>query len=266
MRIALGIEYDGSRYIGWQRQKSGLGVQECIEEAVALVANEPVEALCAGRTDAGVHAIGQVAHFDTQAKRTERGWVLGINSNLPDDINVCYAKVVDEDFHARFSALSRTYQYLILNRLVRSSLYRKRAWWIYESLDVARMKKATTCLLGKHDFSAFRAAGCQASTPVRTIRQLEVERTGEWLRISVNANAFLQHMVRNITGTLVEIGRGQKDPEWMRTVLDGRDRKVAGVAAPPHGLTLVGVEYTNAYDLPPRIADTPLIKVYDSPL
>ncbi|MDG2375100.1 MAG: tRNA pseudouridine(38-40) synthase TruA [Woeseiaceae bacterium] len=266
MRIALGIEYDGSRYVGWQRQKLGLGVQECIEEAVTLVANEPVETICAGRTDAGVHANGQVTHFDTQAERTERGWVLGINSNLPDDINVCYAKVVDDNFHARFSALSRTYHYLILNRLVRSSLYRDRAWWIHEYLDVARMKEATACLLGEHDFSAFRAAGCQASTPVRTIRQLEVECIGEWLRISVNANAFLQHMVRNITGTLVEIGRGQQEPERMRAVLDGRDRKAAGVAAPPHGLTFVGVEYPDVYDLPSRIADTPLIKVYDSPL
>jgi tRNA pseudouridine38-40 synthase len=266
MRIALGIEYDGSGYVGWQRQKSGLGVQECIEEAVALVANEPTEVLCAGRTDAGVHAIGQVAHFDTQAERTERGWVLGINSNLPDDINVCYARVVDDDFHARFSALSRTYHYLILNRLVRSSLYRNRAWWIHESLDVVRMQEAAPCLLGEHDFSAFRAAGCHAATAVRTIFQLDIERTSEWLRISVNANAFLQHMVRNITGTLVEIGRGEQTPEWMQTVLAGRDRKAAGVAAPPHGLTFVGVEYPDTYDLPSRIADTPLIKVYDSTL
>lgn len=266
MRIAIGIEYDGGNYVGWQRQKSGTGVQRCVEEAIATVADEPVETVCAGRTDAGVHATGQVAHFDTGAERSERGWILGINSNLPDDINVTFAKEVDDEFHARFSASSRTYYYLILNRLIRSSLCRKRAWWVYDPLDHSLMNEAAGYLQGEHDFSAFRAAGCQASTPVRTIKHLQVDRNDDWIRISVTANAFLQHMVRNIAGTLVAIGRGDEKPAWAQTVLESRDRKVAGIAAPPHGLTFVNVEYPESFGVPSRNADTSPIKVYDSPL
>jgi len=266
MRIALGIEYDGGNYVGWQRQKSGTGVQQRIEEALAVVANEAVAAVCAGRTDAGVHATGQVAHFDTHASRSERGWILGINSSLPDDVNVTFAREVADEFHARFSARSRTYHYLILNRLVRSSLARNRAWWIYEALDDSLMSEAATRLLGEHDFSAFRAAGCQAPTAVRTIEQLNVSRSGDWIRLSVTANAFLQHMVRNITGTLVAIGRGDKAPDWAAAVLESRDRNEAGAAAPPHGLTFVSVDYPEAYGVPARNADTLPINVYDSPL
>ena len=266
MRIAIGIEYDGGNYVGWQRQKSGTGVQERLEKAIAVVANESVETVCAGRTDAGVHATGQVAHFDTQATRSERGWVLGINSNLPDDISVTFAREVGDDFHARFSAVSRTYHYLVLNRLVRSSLQRNRAWWVHERLDDALMREAAMHLVGEHDFSTFRAAGCQAATPVRTIKALEVTRFDDWIMIAVTANAFLQHMVRNLTGTLVAIGRGDEQPGWARQVLESRDRKAAGIAAPPHGLFLVEVAYPSSFQMPPRNADTPLIKVYDSPL
>lgn len=266
MRIAIGIEYDGGNYVGWQRQRSGIGVQDRLEKAIAVVANEPVELVCAGRTDAGVHATGQVAHFNTGAARPERGWILGINSNLPDDINVTFAKEVDDEFHARFSALSRTYHYLILNRLVRSSLHRNRAWWVYEALDDALMSEAATYLLGEHDFSTFRAAGCQAATPVRTIEALEITRFDDWILIAVTANAFLQHMVRNLAGTLVAIGRGDEQPGWAGEVLEGKDRKAAGIAAPPHGLFLVGVSYPAAFQMPSRNADTPLINVYDSPL
>jgi len=266
MRIAIGIEYDGGNYVGWQRQRSGVGVQDCIEKAIAVVADEPVETICAGRTDTGVHATGQVAHFDTTAERSERSWILGINSNLPDDINVTFAKNVSGDFHARFSAELRTYHYLILNRVIRSSLHRNRAWWVYEALDEQSMLAAAQHLLGKHDFSAFRAAGCQAPTPVRTISVLDVARCDDWIEVTVSANAFLQHMVRNIIGTLTKVGRGDKRPDWARSVLENRNRQEAGIAAPPHGLTFVGVDYPESLGLPRRIADTPLIKVYDSAL
>jgi tRNA pseudouridine38-40 synthase len=265
-RIALGIEYDGSAYVGWQRQKTGTGIQQCVEAAIAAVADEPVEAICAGRTDAGVHATGQVAHFDTRAERSMRGWLLGINSNLADDINVTFATHVDDEFHARFSATSRTYHYLILNRLVRSSLYRRRAWWIHEPLDAALMSVAARHLLGEHDFSAFRAAGCQASTANREITDLTVTRKDCWLLVSVTANAFLQHMVRNITGTLAAVGRGEEEADWVKDVLASRDRTAAGVAAPAHGLTFVNVRYPDAAGVPPANADTPVINVYDSAL
>lgn len=265
-RIAIGIEYDGTGYVGWQRQESGIGVQQRVEESIAAVANHPVEAVCAGRTDAGVHAAGQVAHFDSDAERTMRGWLLGINSNLPDDINVTYATTVDDGFHARFTAVSRTYCYLILNRLVRSGLHRHRAWWVHDPLDADRMNRAAQHLVGKHDFSAFRAAGCQASTPVREIMGIEVMRKDCWLMISVTANAFLQHMVRNITGTLVAIGRGDEREDWARAVLDSCDRTAAGIAAPAHGLTLLNVRYPEATGVPPANADTPVLNVYDSPL
>lgn len=250
MRLALGIEYDGTSYVGWQRQKSGIGVQQPIEEAIASVANEPVEAVCAGRTDAGVHAVGQVAHFDTTAERSTRGWLLGINSNLPPDVNATWASVVEDDFHARFSAESRTYCYLILNRLVRSSLFRHRAWWIHEPLNEQSMQAGGEMLLGEHDFSAFRAAGCQASTPHRLLSKLIVARRDHWVSITVTANAFLQHMVRNITGALVAIGRGDQRPEWAGEVLASGDRTAGGMTAPAHGLTLVSVSYPDRFALP----------------
>ncbi len=192
--------------------------------------------------------------------------MLGINSNLPEDINVTFASSVSDTFHARFNAESRCYRYLILNRLVRSSLYRNRAWWIHEALDVDAMNAAATHLLGEHDFSAFRAAGCQASTPVREITALELTRRDNWLQLKVTANAFVQHMVRNITGTLVAVGRGEESAGWVKEVLLSRDRKAAGVAAPAHGLTLVHVRYPEAAGIPPANADTSVINVYDSAL
>lgn len=243
MRIALGIEYDGTAYNGWQRQRTGDGVQERVEKALSQVADEDIEIVCAGRTDAGVHATGQVVHFDTSSHRSTRGWLLGANSSLPDDIAVTRVSEVDESFHARFSALSRSYEYRILNRLVRSALQRKRAWWVYQALDAGRMHEAAQQLLGAHDFSAFRAAGCQASTANREITSIGVRREGDWLTLEVTANAFLQHMVRNITGTLARVGLGEESPEWVRDVLESRDRRRGGIAAPPHGLTLVHVSY-----------------------
>jgi tRNA pseudouridine38-40 synthase len=252
MRVALGIEYDGTAYNGWQRQKTGTGVQSLVEDAISKVANKPVEVICAGRTDTGVHATSQVVHFDTHAERKQRGWVLGINTSLPDDVCVHWATFVDEKFHARFSASSRTYRYLILNRFVRSALHRNRAWWVYEPLDDKAMQAAADHLLGAHDFSAFRAARCQASTPNREISRLQVSRSGDWLAVTVTANAFLQHMVRNITGVLVMIGRGDEEPFWAKSVLESRDRTKGGVAAPPHGLTLIDVVYPTEFKIPKK--------------
>lgn len=243
MRIALGVEYDGTAYNGWQRQQSGLGVQAVVEAALEHVANEPVEVVCAGRTDAGVHAEAQVLHFDSSARRTARNWVLGANSNLPADVNALWAGFVPGDFHARYSAKSRTYRYLILNRPTRSALWRDRAWWIHRPLDAARMHAAAQYLVGEHDFSGYRSAGCQASTPYREVFAIAVERYEEWLVVSIRANAFLQHMVRNIVGVLVAIGAGDEEPLWTKQVLDGRDRTRGGVAAPAQGLTLMAVEY-----------------------
>ncbi len=250
MRIALGIEYDGTSYNGWQRQASGLGVQQRLEEALSLVADEAVEVTCAGRTDTGVHASGQVVHFDAAAERSDRGWLLGANSNLPDDISVTWVRRVDDGFHARFSATGRSYRYLILNRLQRSALHRHRAWWVHQPLDETRMNEAALCLVGEHDFSAFRAAGCQAGSALREITQIGVSRDGDWVTLRVSANAFLMHMVRNISGTLAAIGQGEAPVEWVSEVLESGDRKAGGITAPPQGLTLVGVAYPPEFGIP----------------
>ncbi len=250
MRIALGIEYDGTAYNGWQRQRTGTGVQALLEKALAVVANEVFEVTCAGRTDTGVHASNQVVHFDSTAERTTHGWLLGINSNLPDDINATWVKRVDDKFHARFSATARHYRYRILNQLARSALYRHRAWWVHQPLDVKQMQLGAKFLLGEHDFSAFRAAGCQAHSPRRTISLLNVQREQDWITLNISADAFLQHMVRNIAGTLVAVGMGEQSPEWIREVLASRDRKQGGIAAPAHGLTLVGVTYPESFEIP----------------
>jgi len=250
MRIALGIEYDGTAYNGWQRQKTGLGVQQRLEESLLKVADHAVEVTCAGRTDTGVHATGQVVHFDTPSTREDRGWLLGANSNLPDDISVMWARHVDDEFHARFSATGRNYRYHILNRLERSAMHRHRAWWVYQPLDAERMHDAAQHLCGEHDFSAFRAAGCRANTPHRNITSISVTRDGDWITLEVSANAFLQHMVRNITGTLASVGIGEQPSQWVAEVLESRDRKRGGIAAPPHGLTLVSVDYPEAAGIP----------------
>ena len=250
MRIAIGIEYDGTAYNGWQRQSHGVGVQTVIENALSKIANESIETICAGRTDSGVHAIAQVVHFDSKVKRTMRNWLFGINSNLPDDVNACWAKIVDQNFHARFSAISRSYRYLILNKSVRSSLHRNRAWWIHRPLNEFDMQRAADHLLGEHDFSAFRAAGCRASTPIREISNIRINRDGDWIAIDVTANAFLQHMVRNIAGLLATIGQGEANSALVREVLESCDRKKGGVAAPAHGLTLMKIDYPDKFDLP----------------
>lgn len=228
-------------------------MQQRLEEALSLVANEKIDVVCAGRTDTGVHACGQVVHFDTESERADRGWLLGANSNLPDDISVTWAKVVDDAFHARFTATSRSYSYRILNRLERSALYRNRAWWVYQALDSDAMHEAAQSLLGWHDFSAFRAAGCQASTAVREIKAIAIQRGGDWITLTITANAFLQHMVRNIAGSLVAVGLGEQAISWVEEVLSRRDRKAGGIAAPPHGLTLVRVDYPASFNIPESV-------------
>ena len=250
MRIALGIEYDGTAYNGWQRQRTGEGVQERVEAALTLVADEAINVCCAGRTDTGVHASGQVVHFDTNSERSERGWLLGANTTLPDDIAVTWARPVSDDFHARFSATARSYRYVILNRQVRPAINRHRAWWVHQTLDAELMHQAAQKLLGRHDFSAFRAAGCQASTPIREITSIAVVRIGDRIVLEVAANAFLQHMVRTIIGTLVAIGGDDVAIDSLPAILASKDRKNAGVVAPSHGLTLVHVAYPDDFNIP----------------
>jgi len=250
-RIALGLEYDGTAFRGWQRQQAGVRtVQQALERILSRVADHPVQVHCAGRTDAGVHAGAQVVHFDTTAERRERSWVLGANANLPKDISVNWARPVSDDFHARFSARARRYRYRIINRPVRSALHRLHATWHHWPLDEARMQEAARCLLGEHDFTSFRAVGCQARSPVREITELSVRREGELVSLEIQANAFLHHMVRNIAGVLMAIGNGEQPVDWAARVLAQRDRSQGGVTAPAQGLCLTGVAYPAEFGLP----------------
>ena len=249
-RFALGLEYDGTAYAGWQFQAHARSVQGELERALAQVADHPIELVAAGRTDAGVHALEMVAHFDTDADRPLRAWVLGGNANSAADVTVLWAHPVPDDFHARHSARSRQYLYRILDRPVRSALERSRVCWVRNRLDVAGMDAAARTLRGHHDFSAFRAAECQSSTPIRNLTEANVERRDDFVEIVVRANAFLHHMVRNIAGSLILVGRGERPVEWIGEVLDGRDRRLAGPTAPPQGLYFVGAEYAPALGLP----------------
>ncbi len=249
-RIALGLEYDGAQFCGWQIQDGARSVQACVEQALSRVADHPVRVTCAGRTDAGVHAMGQVAHFDTGAARAPRAWVFGANTYLPHDVSVLWAQPVSDEFHARFSATARHYRYVILNRAVRPALGHTRASWCYRPLDVARMSQGAQYLIGEHDFSAYRAVACQAGHARRTVQRLQIARHGEFVVLEISANAFLHHMVRNIAGVLMEIGSGAREPVWAREVLDSRDRTVGGITAPPQGLTLTAVDYPERFGLP----------------
>jgi len=250
MRYALAIEYDGAGFYGWQRQSHALSVQESVEKAIGVVANHPVTVICAGRTDTGVHARGQVAHFDSPSNRTERQWVLGINSNLPDAVRVLWIRHVDDSFHARFGAYARTYQYKIMNRWVRPAIGFSHYGWCREPLDAERMHEAASVLRGRHDFGAFRAAGCSARHAVREVTDIGVSRKKEVIKIDITANAFLYHMVRNIVGSLIMVGTGEKSKQWFTDVLNGRDRMLAGVTVEPQGLYLMNVRYDPKYRLP----------------
>jgi len=249
-RIALGIEYDGSAYAGWQQQAHAHGVQAELERALAGVAGHEVSLTAAGRTDAGVHALMQVAHFDTTAERPEHAWALGGTAASADDVTVLWAREVPAQFHARHSAVSRTYVYRILNRRMRPALDRLRVCWVRRPLDAGLMHRAAQCLLGERDFSSFRAAECQSSTPMRRLIDIGVERHGDTLEITVRANAFLHHMVRNIAGSLLLVGSGDRPEAWLAEVLEARDRTRAGPTAPPQGLYFAGVEYPVGFGLP----------------
>lgn len=255
-RYAVGVEYDGSQFAGFQFQPSLQTVQGSLEQALSHVAGERVSCVAAGRTDAGVHAAGQVVHFDTQAVRTERSWRLGANSNLPPSVSVAWAREVPEHFHARYSARARSYRYCIFNRDTRSALVARRATWLYKPLDAARMHEAAQVLVGEHDFSAFRAVECQAKSPVRALTRIAVTRHDVWVTLDVTANAFLHHMVRNIAGLLIAIGVGDSPVERVANVLASRDRTQNAATAPPDGLYLMDVDYPREFGLPePRSFD-----------
>lgn len=250
-RIALGIEYDGSRYHGWQTQQPGVAtVQTEVEAALSRVADHPLSVVCAGRTDTGVHATDQVVHFDSDAPRELKSWVFGANANLPSDISVRWARPVSDDFHARFSAVSRCYRYVICNDPVRPALFNRQVTWNYRPLDIQRMREALPALTGTQDFTSYRSVHCQAKSPVRTMHRLALHRHGNLLVLEVHADAFLMHMVRNVAGVLMHIGAGQARPEWAAEVLAARDRRRGGVTAPPRGLYLVEIEYPEHFGLP----------------
>jgi tRNA pseudouridine38-40 synthase len=264
-RIALGLEYDGTDFRGWQTQQPGVRtVQTCLEAALSRVADHPVSVHCAGRTDAGVHALEQIVHFETTAMRGERSWVLGANVNLPPDVAVRWAHPVDERFHARFSAIARHYRYRIMVQRTRSPLRRDRAVWVHDALDLARMRAAAPALVGEHDFSSFRAVACQARSPVRRLHYLDVAEQDGILTLSVGANGFLHHMVRNLAGVLMKIGRGDAPVEWTRELLLARDRTQGGVTAPPHGLYFVRADYPDDIELPQLERAGPLILASNS--
>lgn len=250
MRIALGIEYDGARYYGWQRQRDVKSVQEALEKALTIVANHPVEVQCAGRTDAGVHGTGQVVHFDTTADRKMVAWTMGANANMPKDIAVRWAKPVPEEFHARFSATARRYRYVIYNHAYRPAILANGVSHYHGELDVALMHQAGQYLLGENDFTSFRAAHCQSRSPWRNIMHINVSRHNHYVVVDIKANAFVHHMVRNIVGSLLVVGKKEKPPEWIEWLLQAKDRNLAGATAKAAGLYLVDVDYPQEFELP----------------
>ena len=250
-RIAACIEYCGVNYCGWQYQDNAASVQAQVEKAVSRVADEAIRVIAAGRTDTGVHGIGQVIHFDTRSRRERHAWMRGVNTCLPDDISLLWAQPVEDDFHARFGALERSYRYVILNRAVRPSYLHGRVAWHYAPLAVAAMQRAAEALVGRHDFSAFRAAACQSKDPHKELRRIRVSQSGPWIWIDLSADGFLHHMVRNIAGALMRIGEGREAVEWAGELLASRDRTRAGVTAPAAGLYFVGVKYARRFALPP---------------
>lgn len=250
MRIALGVEYDGTPFSGWQTQPAGNTVQDALEKALAEIACAPIRVTCAGRTDAGVHAAAQVVHFDAQASRPDNAWVRGVNANLPDCIAVLWSRVVPDDFHARFCARSRSYRYVLDNQAVRPALLHGRVGWFHQLLDVEAMQAGAALLLGNQDFSAFRASDCQARSPVKTLHQAEVVRHGDRIIFDFRASAFLHHMVRNMVGALVFVGKGAYPPEWISELITSRNRGLAAPTFSPSGLYLSGVEYEACWKLP----------------
>lgn len=249
MRIALKIEYDGSRFHGWQAQPGLCTIQQSVETALSKVADCEIKIACAGRTDTGVHATHQIVHFDCHKKRNLQAWIHGSNNFLPKEICVKSAQEMPEDFHARYSALARQYSYFIYNGSIRPAILRSHVTWQYHSLNQAMMHEASQYLLGEHDFTSFRSIECQSSTPMRKIQHIEVSRRNDLVAIHITANAFLHHMVRNIAGVLIKVGLGKKQPEWVEEVLIAKNRRLGAETAPPYGLYLVGVTYPQRFNL-----------------
>ncbi|MCL4472185.1 MAG: tRNA pseudouridine(38-40) synthase TruA [Gammaproteobacteria bacterium] len=250
MRIALGLEYDGSRFCGWQSQPSGCGVQDTLEKALSVIAGESIRVVTAGRTDTGVHALHQMVHFDTASVRPGSAWVRGTNAFLPESVAILWAHPVGDEFHARFSAVSRRYLYVLMNHPVRPALLSGKAGWFHAPLDVEAMRQGAQHLVGEHDFSAFRAAECQAKSPVKHLRQIQIMRSGDLVLFDFIANAFLHHMVRNLVGSLVYVGKGKHPPAWIGKLLEGRDRTCAAPTFSPDGLYLAGIGYDPKWGLP----------------
>jgi len=256
MKYAACIEYDGTAYYGWQRLSHGPSVQGEVESSLSKVANHDVELTCAGRTDSGVHGIGQIVHFESDAKRNQKAWQMGCNTNLPDDISMRWIQPVSDTFHARFSANSRRYRYIILNQITRPAIIYNKVCWFKEQLNADLMNQAAQLLLGENDFSSFRASGCQAKHAMRELQRIEVSREGQFIYVDIVANAFLHHMVRNIVGSLFEVGNENKAVEWFSELLAVKDRNQAGITAPACGLYFVSVDYPKEFDLP-EIAQAP---------
>ena len=252
MRIALGVEYDGSAFYGWQSQPKLRTVQGCIEKAISKVANKEITIQCAGRTDTGVHALNQVIHFDTPVDRPVKAWLYGVNAQLPKDICIHWSAEVSDEFHARFSATSRSYRYVIYNHSVRPAVGRSCVTWHYRPLNSEKMHEAAQKLVGEQDFSSFRSSECQSNSPFRCIDSISVTRKGNYIIIDVKANAFLHHMVRNIAGVLMLIGNDRKDVEWVNHLLEVKSRTEGGETAPPYGLYLFDVGYPEGFSLPEK--------------
>lgn len=250
MRYALGIQYDGKDYCGWQRQKQQKSVQEALEIALSKVADEPIEVVCAGRTDTGVNATNQIVHFDTTKIRKDVAWTLGVNTNLPKGVAVTWVKEVSEEFHARFSATARRYRYVIENSRLRPAILSSGLCFNHFPLDADKMHQAAQALVGKHDFTSFRTVHCQSNSPVRTLEHCNVTRIGSFIVVDVKGNAFLHHMVRNISGSLMRVGQGLESVEWIAEVLAQKNRCLAGITAPAGGLYFVGVDYPENFELP----------------
>jgi len=250
-RIALSLEYDGSDFHGWQRQENAISIQETLENALKQVASEEaIATVCAGRTDAGVHARCQVVHFDTQANRSERAWVYGANTVLPHSVRVLWAKPVPQSFDARRTALARHYRYIIYNHPLRPSLFRSNLSWYYKELDIELMQQAAEYWIGEHDFTSFRATSCQSRSPIRRVSKISVQAIQDFVIIDLVANAFLHHMVRNMVGVLLKIGSREAPVSWAKKVLEAKDRREAGLCASPKGLYLMGVHYPAEFGLP----------------
>jgi tRNA pseudouridine38-40 synthase len=253
MRIALGVEYDGSQFFGWQRQSNADSVQQRLEQAISKVANSPIHVQAAGRTDTGVHATEQIVHFDCENARELKAWVMGVNTHLPNAIAVLWAKHVDDEFHARFSAQSRRYRYVIYNFPTRPALLDQQVTWEYTKLDMQKMQHAAKHLIGRHDFSSYRAVACQAKSPIRSINEITLHAYNDFIFMDIHADGFLHHMVRNIMGVLIAIGKDEQSEDWSLEVLEKRDRTLGGITAPAAGLYLVKVQYDKKFGLDARI-------------